>query len=193
MQTKINPENRYQESIILHYQNSWNAGEPAMFLYDKGPFNKLPYDFRVLEFEPRKARNMWTYATCCMSQPEDDVPIEMHIFSLNQDRTIVELLTAIAYYHRNTKRVGLNHSINLGRPWKNNSTCSYGLISLPYLDGPKLENFLSPENNQVIKFYWVIPITEKEYLYKRSYGVEALEQKFGKDFNYLNPLRQSVM
>src|ERR1700743_1030221 len=112
--------NMYQQTIIDHYITNWHV-EPNPYLWDKGPIEKLPFDFRVLEFPPTGRRNMWTYATCGMSQPLDENPIELHLFSSKQDVTIVELLTALTYYHRNTRPVGLAHTVNFGRAWQDNS------------------------------------------------------------------------
>jgi hypothetical protein len=188
-----NQNNEYQENIIQHYKDFWKAEDPSIFMFDKGPFDKLPHNFRVLEFQPRQNRTMWTYATCCMSQENDLEPMEIHIFSWDQDRSVIELLTALAYYHINTRRIGLSHTVNFGRPWKENSTCTYGLISLPYLDGPAFENYYLPRDDKLVKFFWLIPVTEDEVLYKRQFGVELLERKFGKGFNYIDPLRKSVV
>jgi hypothetical protein len=181
----------YQEGIIKHYENVWgNVGK--YYLWDKGQFEKLPYDFRVLEFPPNDIRNMWTYATCCMSQEEDHKPIELHMFSSKRDENIIELLTAVVYYHRNSNNLGLWHTINFGRPWQENSLCDYGFISLPYLDGSNLENFKA--DNSDIKFYWLIPVTKSEVDFKIKYGEEALESKFDeKNLDYLNSQRTSVI
>ena len=183
----------YQDSIIRHYENNWNTS-PKIYYWDKGPSNELPYDFRVLEFSPNKERKMWTYATCCMSQKHDKEMIELHIFSAKQDDTLIELLTAIAHYHRTSSHLGLNHSVNFGRPWQDNSKCEYGFISLPYMDGPKLENLKIEENHSFLKCYWLIPITKAEVEYKKEYGVAALENLFEeKKFNYLDSKRLSVV
>ena len=181
----------YQKEIIKHYIKNWQ-NEPQLRLWDRGSFEKLPADFRVLEFKPNDKRDMWTYATCCMSQPNDGNPIELHIFSSKQDVQIVELLTMVAYYHRNTSNVGLNHTVNFGKPWQENSLCTYGFISLPYLDGPELENF-NFKRNHIVKFYWLIPIMKQEVDFKIKHGVEALEEKFDNGFNYIDPLRNSVI
>jgi len=87
----------------------------------------------------------------------------------------------------------LRHTVNFGMPWQNSSQCSFGLISLPYLDGPELENF-KIKKNKVLKFYWLIPITQKEVEYKMQNGVEALEAKLEENaFNYTNTKRISVV
>ncbi len=177
----------FQNSIIDHYISNW-GGTPLLYLWDKGPIDKLPIDFRVLEFEPTPFRNMWTYATCCMSEPVEINPIELHIFSGKKDESIIELLTSVAFYHHNTAKLNLHDTINFGRPWTQNSLCKFGYVSLPYLDGPKLENLKIEKTH---KFFWLIPITEKEKQYKRTFGYEKLEESFEKGLNYLDPNRQS--
>lgn len=138
---------------------------------------------------------MWAYCTCCMSQKQDTNPIELHIFSEKKDESLIELLTAIVYYHKNINKLNIWHTVNFGRGWQDDSSCNYGLISLPYLDGPKLENlYLDDATEKCVKFYWLIPITKLEVDYKKEYGIDALELLFEKQsFNYLNPYRKSVV
>jgi hypothetical protein len=186
-------DSKYQDEIIDHYTKIWES-EFNIYLWDKGPIEKLPYNYRVLEFAPNNTREMWIYATCCMSNPEDKIPIELHIFSSKQDVELVELLTIVTYYHHNTSQLNLNHTINFGKSWQNKSECKYGLISLPYLYGPNLENYYRSDCNKTSKFYWLIPVTKKEVNFKKKFGVEALEQKFDiVQLNYLDPLRSSVI
>lgn len=113
------------------------------------------------------------------------------MFSRGESEEIVELLTAAAHYHRTGERLGVGHTINFGKPWQNNSLCDHALISLPYLDGPSLENLkIGPK---LVKLYWLIPITRAEVELKKSLGLDALEQKFEDEaFDYLNPTRPSV-
>lgn len=74
----------YQENIIERYEKVFN-NHARTYLFDKEPFEKLPTDFRILEFPPAGGRTMWTYTTCCMSQPQDIQRIEVHLFSLVKD------------------------------------------------------------------------------------------------------------
>lgn len=180
----------YQESIIEHYKKNWNQ-EPNIHYWDRGPANKLPYDFRVLEFAPNKERDTWTYSTCCMSQEADKSRIELHMFSSHQCHELIELLTMAAYFHRTSEKLDLNHTIYFGKPLVKDSKCNYGFISLPYLDGPELENLNFA--NKVIKFYWLIPITEDEAKFKEKNGVDKLEELFEvKELNYLDNYRSSL-
>lgn len=186
-----NEVDNYQADIISHYERIF-IKNPKIYLWDKGPYERLPYDFRILEFPPAESKNTWTYATCCMSQPEDSTKIELHIYSSKKDESIIELLTALVFYHRTTNKIGLNHTVYFGRPWQDSSKCDYGFVSLPYIDDPALEDFNSA--NGLIKFYWLLPVAEKEVEYKKEYGVEALESKFDEpQFNYIDPNRLSVV
>lgn len=130
-----------------------------------------------------------------MSQPTDDEDdrLELHVLAdpkHSVERDIVEILTAVAHFHRTGSHLGLEHSVNFGKPWYPKSLCTYGLISLPYLDGPELEFMKNP----TVRFLWLIPITQPEVTFKKKFGMEKLEERFEQaQFNYLNPLRPSVV
>ena len=186
--------NNYFDTIKDHYLSIWKK-DPKIYLWEKGPIEKLNHDFKVLEFPPISQNRMWMYCTCCMSDLNDEHPIELHIFSKERDESIIELLTGVAYYHKSSNKIGLWHTINFGRGWQDNSMCEYGLISLPYIYGPILENlYLDRGKQKCIKFYWLVPVTKEEVNYKRDYGIEALEQLFEQQsLNYLDPHRNSVV
>jgi hypothetical protein len=126
-----------------------------------------------------------------MSQPEDALPLELHMFSPRASDGITELLVVTAHFHRTGAKLNLWDSVNFGRPWLDESNCDRGLISLPYLDGPSLETLnVGPAR---ARFYWLIPVTSSEVDYKRQHGIEALEKKFEQNrFNYLDPRRGGV-
>lgn len=181
---------RWSADIENHYSVAWTPrferARPTA-----GPVKDLPSDFTVLVFPPYGGREMWTYATCCMSQPGDSFPIEVHMFSASQSTSHVELLAALAYYHRSSASLGLGHSVSFGRPWFPGSGLSYGLLSLPYLDGPALEWMDSGKTR--VRFLWLIPVTHSEVRYRQERGVEALESRFEEaGFNYLDAYRPAV-
>jgi hypothetical protein len=127
-----------------------------------------------------------------MADQGDADPIELHLFSPIKSEAHVELLTAVAHYHLTGEYLGLGHTVNFGRPWLPESECDHGLVSLPYLDGPNLE-WLNIEG-RAIRFLWLIPITKAEVKFKRTQGLEALEEIFeATSFDYLDPLRKSVV
>jgi hypothetical protein len=175
----------YAERIVAHYSSFW--GLPASIeRWERGPAHELSPDFRILVFAPRKSRTCWTYATCGMSEPEEDEPIELHLFSPVESPRHVETLTAIAHIHRTGERLGLGHTVNLGRPWLDSSRCEFGLLSLPYLDAPSIERCAIAEWNIEARCLWLISITEREREFKKLSGLDALEWQFElKSFNYL--------
>jgi hypothetical protein len=136
---------------------------------------------------------MWIYATVGMSGTYSGHLIELHLFSPTQQiESHVELLTVVAHYHLTRARLGLHHTVNFGRPWLPDSDCQHGLISLPYLDGEKMEIMNLKEKH--IHCLWLIPITKKEIDFVLEKGLEALETAFeSSKFNYLDPYRPSVV
>ncbi|MDG6896186.1 suppressor of fused domain protein [Volucribacter amazonae] len=180
--------NSFIEQIFLHYKRIWKFEYYQIYQLTNGPMRILFKEFSILVIPPYNDRNMWTYATLGMSL-DSSLGMELHMFSKFENKKLIEILTAIAYYHMTEKTLSLNDTVNFGIPWQEGSQCDYGLISLPYLDGSDLENL-----GDNIKFYWLIPITEAERNYRWHYGVEKLEQLFeDKNFNYLDFYRYSVV
>jgi hypothetical protein len=180
------------DDISRHYTESWGS-LPESDQWLSGPYSDIANGFRALIFPPTAKRNVWTYATCGMSISRDATPLELHIFSPYKDRQLVEILTVIAHYHQTAHSLDIWHTVNFGRPWLDHSPCDYGLLSLPYLDGPSLE-WLEVGDQKKIRFLWLIPITSSELEYKKRHGIEALESLFEeKQFNYANPKRPAVV
>ena len=114
------------------------------------------------------------------------------MFSPLESAEIVELLFMTAHYHRTGSHLGLGHTVNFGKPWLDASICDHGLISLPYLDGPKLENL--KVGFVQVKFLWLIPVTKEEVSFKKKHGLDALEEQFDlAKLDYASPNRQSVI
>ncbi len=67
----------------------------------------------------------------------------------------------------------VGHTVNFGRSWLPGSRCTFGLISLPYMYGPILEEFKF--GNSTTRCLWLIPLTQQEIEFKRKYGPETLE------------------
>jgi len=180
-----------QSQLLHHYENIWGVrGEICAF--SSGPIWQLPEDFNVFKFPPHDGRPLWTYATCGMSQPADNSCLELHMFSPIETDEITELLYAVTHFHRTSFNLKLGHSVNFGRPWIVGSRCNFGLISLPYLDGPQLENFLLA--GHYVKFLWLIPISSSEVEFKKERGLEELEARFDESgLDYADPARAPVV
>lgn len=182
----------YITELVGHYERYFGVSGKSLIL-GKGPKDKLHADFFVLEFPPNKKHAMVCYCTVGMSVDRfDNNLMELFVYSPKADKGLVELLTVCASYHRNGLPLKINHTVNIGRPWLDNSKCDYGFISTPYLDGPELELF--EYDGKEIDCYWFIPITQKERDFKIEHGVEQLEQLFeDKQLDYLNPERNCLV
>ena len=182
----------FTQLLQKHYETFYGISGQRL-LWEKGPIEKLHEDFYVLEFKPNKRHEFYTYCTVGMSlDRDDDNLIEIFIYSPYKDHSIVELLTMIVSYHRNSLPLNLHHTVNIGRPWLDNSNCDHCFLSRPYLDGDELECF--DFEGEVYNCYWLIPITENERDYKIDKGCESLEQLFeDKQIDYLNPNRECLL
>lgn len=179
------------ELLKQHLETNWGPSNDEK-LRIPDPHGKMGQDFSVLEFPPSEKADCWIYSTMGMSTDTPDSLIELHVLSSKQDAALIELLTITASFHRNDTSLDLHHSVNFGRPWQDDSLCSYGFISLPYLSGEALEIFNFEGGH--LHNLWLLPITEGERDYKMENGWDALEQRF-EDFglDYLNPERASCV
>jgi hypothetical protein len=181
----------YQADLLAHYSTHWQT-QPVSLRSSRPAVRQIAATFQVLEFAPSAHRAMWTYATCGMSSWRVEQPLELHLFSATQEDELVDLLTTVADYHQTGHALGLGHTVNFGVPWQADSRCSYGLVSLPYLDGPALQELHVGERQ--VSCYWLVPITKAERDFKRDFGLEALEELFDQaPLDYLAPLRASVV
>ncbi len=129
----------WTDAIRCHYEKHWKVPGKVSSL-PPGPIGQVLPSFKVLEFPRHPGRSLWTYATVGMSLPSDERHIELHMFTQIRSESNAMLLAMAAYYHRTGEQLGLWHTVNFGCPWLALSECTCGLISLPYLDGPALED-----------------------------------------------------
>jgi hypothetical protein len=181
-------------AIALHYEDVW--GSPPVYCEWSDlalRVRELPAGFAVLRFEPANRDRPWKYATVGMSAPADEHAIELHMICDKPEDDCAAILTLAAYFHRTSARLGVGHSVEFGRPWVANSQCSFGLISLPYLDGPKLE-WCCLDGREHVRCLWLLPMTPEEARFKRDNGPNALEERFeASGFNYADPWRPCVL
>jgi hypothetical protein len=184
-------DHEYCVALKRHYIENWGT-EPIERRWKLGPVKDLGTDFRVLKFSPNENRKVWTFATLGMSSPTTVPTVEIYLLSTVPDDTQVEILTAIAHYHRTGARLDGGHTVNFGRPWVPGSACEYGLLSVPYLDGPKLEHLQTTAFS--VRVLWLIPMTRAERDFKKQNGLEQLEERWeSAQFDYSDPYRPSVI
>ncbi len=177
----------YSDRLLDHYEYFFDVDYTGIKL-DLDIMSELNDEFCVLKFKPTEQRDVWIYATHCMSCTEDFAPVELYMYSQTEHDEIAEILTNIAYYHKTTSNLESTHVIEFGKPWNKGSNCDYGLVCPPYIDGPEFEECGN------ISCYWLLPITKQESDYRIEFGMEALEEKFGNDeFDFLDCARDSVV
>jgi hypothetical protein len=181
-------------ALALHYREIW-SGEPSYCEWADLALRKreMPEGFAVLRFPPRNGGLPWKYATVCMSSPGDEEALELHMICDTPEDDCAAVLTLAAFFHRTHARLGVGHSVDFGRPWVPRSRCSFGLLSLPYFDAPKLE-WCCLGGGEHVRCLWLLPITSEEAQFKREHGPDALEDRFERsNFNYANPWRPSIL
>lgn len=180
----------YQEALRRHYEACW-GGPVDELVFERGPMRSSFPEFGVLRFAPTAQRGSWVYATSGLAVSTPGL-LELHVRARTAHDAIVESMTVVAHYHATGAALGLHHSVNLGRPWVPGSPCSYAYLSLPYVDGPALEDFayaLGP-----VRCLWLVPLTAEERDVKAARGVEELEQRFdAADPDLADLLRESVV
>ena len=188
IRSKVLINEEFEKALDCHYEAIWGRCR-SRYTWDRG--RALPQECRVFEYTSDKIP-CWIYATCGMSLRTDPPLLELFLLSPTQAESHVELLTAIAHYHQTAARLDLGHTVNFGRAWLDESKCGFGLISLPYLFGPSLEN--ARIDGIRTRVLWLLPITSEERAFKVEFGYQALEEIFEKQqFNYLDPMRNSVV
>jgi hypothetical protein len=129
---------------------------------------------------------------CGMSQPGDARMLELHLVSPRPAGELERVLIPVAHYYRTGSSPGVGHTVNVGQSWLDESARDHALVSLPYLDGPDLEN-RSLSDGSTVECAWLIPITSAEVQYTKKRGLEALEERFETSgFDYRDPHRLSV-
>lgn len=182
---------KYLEDIEQHYVRLWGAIEER-FTPEASRENEFLPGFSICAFSPNQKHDFWRYATVGMSDHRAAHPLELHLFARENNPRMAELLTMVSHFHLSGSRLGLSHIVNFGEPWLDSSLCTWGFISLPYLDGPHFEWLNRGDHG--VRFLWLIPITEAERNYLKQKGVEAFEEKLEEaDFDYLDPARECVI
>lgn len=140
-------------------------------------------------------RRLYAYATLGLSEATVLPRIELFMLSPRADNSLATLLTTIALRHAAGQRhLGVGHSVNLHGPWLDDSVCTRGLVSLPYLFGPAMEHGPRDAMGHPRSIFWLLPITPAEDAFKQTSGLEALEELFAAtQISTADPSRMSVV
>lgn len=190
--------------------------------FQAGPAVRTLPHLRVLQVAPGPRTGCWVYLSLGASTivREDSGLLEFFLITPAENASHVELVTMIAWYHQ-TRGLGHGHTVPIGRPWLPDSALDHLLVSTPYpfqraqqpesgaesgVSHAPREGCTSEPNNQPpelevcnfdgghVHFLWLLPITSAEREFKKSNGLEALEQRFeDAAIEYWLPSRASVV
>jgi hypothetical protein len=140
--------------------------------------------------------NPWTYVSVgAHAIRKGEHGSEFFVLAPDANDSHVELVTMTAHYHASgdtSYRLGVGHTVPVGRPWLPGSNCDHLLVSLPYTFGSDLERCEDAGGH--VQILWLLPITAAERAFKIEHGQEALEQRFeSAALEYWQPTRPSVV
>ena len=183
----------YGKRVHEHVHSFFSGHEAYREDFDEGPIQSLIPGFHSIVVEPGPKLQLWTYVSVGAGMIEKDNAsrLEFLIAAAEPSDKYTERLAMTAYYHE-TQTLGLGHTFPLGEPWTPDSILDHALVSLPYPYGEELEVFNSEGDH--VHFFWILPITEREYSFKIANGLEALESAFDEaELRYWDVRRKSVV
>ena len=102
--------------------------------------------------------------------------LEFFMLARKTDDVLIELMAMVAHFHSNPEhRLGLGHTLRIGRPIVKGSSLDRLLISLPYPFGPDFE-YMHFSNGSHARMLWLVPITQEEEEFRHKVGLDALEE-----------------
>lgn len=159
----------------------------------------------IYVIEPTETRNYYTLVTVGMGAHKMNVPPEYDSLEINRAELLITLppdwdlensdetyywpirwLKTIARIpvERDTW-LGWGHTISnreYGEPFAENTELCAILVTMPYFLEEKYAS-CNLQNNDLVRFYQLVPLYENEMQYKLENGTEALEQYFSENFD----------
>jgi len=184
------------DQLRQHVTAFWPNQHAEDFVWTLGPISKVLPKFMVIRITPARWREPWKYISLGASEPalEDGRGIEFVILSKTETPRHVETLAMMAHYQADPSvRRDLGAIVRLGYPWMEESRCDRFLISLPYPLGSDFE-LCQLDDAHLVRFLWLLPITESEDRFIRSSGVEAFERRLEESgLDPVNPKRRAIV
>lgn len=183
-------------AVDRHVRNYF-AGHPVDLLhFDDGPIRKRVPDFHAVRVEPGPRIGLWTYVSVGLWDATErrEHGVEFILTAPADDPSHVEHLAMAAYYHAGPEeqRLDVGHTVPIGEPWIEGSSCDHFVVSLPYPFGQDLE--ICTWNGGHARLLWLLPITQAERDFKAANGLDALESLFDEQaINFWEPTRRSVV
>ncbi len=147
----------------------------------------------VTVISPGPQSELWTYISRGASDPgvNDKRRLEFIIQAEEPDPRLVEVVGMSCYYHQSVG-LGVGFTFPVGEPVLPDSQLDHILVSIPYQFDSEFEE--CSNEDELVQFVWLLPITREEREFKVKEGLEALEQAFeDAEVPYWDAWRDSVI
>jgi len=197
------------EKIRDHLSSFFRERPIEELALDDLPFPTAPLEERLPQLKlvrvaPGDDVGDWVYVTIgawrtTVDERDQHGLLEFILGAAEDHPSHLETLGMVANYHADpAERLGVGHTLPIGRPWVAGSSCDHLLVSRPYPWGPKLE--ICPLGDDHVHFLWLLPITNEERDFKSERdergenGLEELERRFdAAGIEWWRPDRPSVV
>ena len=176
----------YNQKVLSHLQNFWINHEIKRFSWALGRIIEELPDFQVFQVIPNHEDEPWVYVSSGIGQFLGQEFFIISPFETPEHIETLAMLASASMHYPDQFQLG--KTVNIGRPWVEQSSFQHFLISLPYPYGQELEYM---DN---VRFFWLLPITQPERLFLNTHSVEDLETRFDeRGIDYLDINRPSVI
>ena len=176
----------YNQTVLSHLQRFWKHHDIKRFTWALGRIVEELPDFQVFQVIPNHADEPWVYVSSGIGPFLGQEFFIVSPFETPEHIETLAMLASASMHYPDQFQLG--KTVNIGRPWVEQSSFQHFLISLPYPYGQELEYM---DN---VRFFWLLPITHQERLFLDTHSVEELETKFDEaGIDYLDINRASTV
>ena len=160
----------YNQTVLSHLQRFWKHHDIKRFTWALGRIVEELPDFQVFQVIPNHADEPWVYVSSGIGPFLGQEFFIVSPFETPEHIETLAMLASASMHYPDQFQLG--KTVNIGRPWIEQSSFQHFLISLPYPYGQELEYM---DN---VRFFWLLPITHQERLFLDTHSVEELETRF---------------
>lgn len=183
------------DALLGHVRTFFRGHDVDVIHFDRGPIRTRVADFHAIRVAPGPRHDLWTFVSSGVWEATQRAGhgLEFIVGAPRDDPACVELLAITAYYHAGPpeQRLDVGHTVPIGAPWLDDSSCDHLLVSIPYPYGPDLE--VCTWGDDHARLLWLLPITRSERDFATANGVRALEDRFDEHaIEFSDPERSPV-
>ena len=147
----------YNQKVLSHLQKFWKHHDIKGFTWALGRIVEELPDSQVFQVIPNHADEPWVYVSSGIGPFLGQEFFIVSPFETPEHIETLAMLASASMHYPDQFQLG--KTVNIGRPWVEQSSFQHFLISLPYPYGQELEYM---DN---VRFFWLLPITHQERLF----------------------------